>query len=92
MKEFVSSHRTSVVALVASMSVVSAVFVPYGVRWSGLEWASIALCAGPLLALTSLRSRTFAVEAERVLAVSTPKRAATSRDGAPLGFKGGRTP
>ena len=76
MKAFVSSHRTSVVALAASISVVSAIVVPHGVRWTGLEWANIALCA---LALTSS------------FAVSPPQRAATSRDGAPLGLKRGRT-
>lgn len=56
MKEFVSSQWTSVVVLVASMSVVCAIFVPYGFPWTGLAWASLALLAAALMAMRSTRS------------------------------------
>ena len=79
MKDFVSSRWTSVVALVASMSVVCAIFVPHGVPWTGLAWASMALCA--------LSTR---VEAELMLAVALPGRA-TPMGVAPLRLMGGRT-
>ena len=93
MKDFVSSHWISVVALVASMSVVSVLCVPYGFPWTGLAWASVALCAGCLLALGSTRSirRTIDDEAERMHAVTVPEPIATPVSGAPLRFKGGRT-
>ena len=80
MKDFVSSHWTSVAALVASMSVVCAIFVPYGFPWLGLAWASLALCAGCFLALRSTRSIgqvIHDVEAEPMLAV--PERVAMLR-------------
>ena len=94
MKDFVSSHWISVVALVASMSVVCAIFVLYGFPWTGLVWASLALCAGGLLALRSTHSiwQTIDdVEAEPGFAVALPERVATPVGGAPLRLKGGRT-
>ena len=94
MKDSVSSHWISVAALVASMSGVYAIFLPYGAAWTGLAWASMALCAGGLLALRSTRSirQTIDdVEGEPMLAVAVPERVAMPVGGAPLRFKGERT-
>ena len=94
MKDFVSNRWISVVALVASMSVVCAIYASYGFPWTGLAWASLALCAGGLLALRSTRSiwQTIdAVEAEPMLAVPLTQRVAPPMGGAPLPLKGGKT-
>jgi len=56
LKEFVSRQWTSVVVLVASMSVVCAIFIPCGFPWTGLAWASLALLAAALMAMRSTRS------------------------------------
>jgi hypothetical protein len=48
MKDFVSSHWASVIAAIAAVSVVSAIFVPYGVVW-GLAWASLTMSAALFL-------------------------------------------
>ena len=94
MKDFVSSHWISVIALVASMSVVCAIFVPYGFPWTGLGWASLALSAAVLLAMRStgsIRQVIYDVEAEPGLAVALSERLATPVGGAPLRLKGERT-
>jgi hypothetical protein len=52
MKDFVSCRATSVVAGIASMSIVCS-FGPYGLPWPVTIWASLALAAGSLLALRS---------------------------------------
>ena len=62
MKDFVSQHRASIVALAASMSTACALFVPYGRPWTALAWASLALL--PVV----LRG----VEPVRVVAVRAP--------------------
>ena len=79
MKDFVSSHWISVVALVASMSLVCAIFVPYGVP-TGLAWESVAL-----------RQTIDGVEGEPMHAVALPERVATPVGRAPLQLKRGRT-
>ena len=94
MKDFVSRHWIRVVALVASMSVVCALFVSYGFPWTGLAWASLALSAAVLLAMRStgsIRQVIRDVEAEPAFAVAVPKRVAMPVGGAPLRFKGERT-
>jgi hypothetical protein len=45
MKKFVSDQWIRVLALTVSMSVVGAIFIPYGFPWAGLVWASFALAA-----------------------------------------------
>jgi hypothetical protein len=67
-KDFVSQPRASIVALAASMSIVCALFVPYGRPWTALAWASLALL--PVV----LRGMKADVEAAlaRVVATRTP--------------------
>jgi hypothetical protein len=49
MKDFVSSHGIALVALGASMSVVSTLFIPSSLPWTRLAWVSLALCAEAFL-------------------------------------------
>ncbi len=56
MKEFVSSNWTGAVVLVASMSVICVIFIPYGFPWTGLAWASLAMATAGLLARGSVRT------------------------------------
>jgi hypothetical protein len=77
MKDFVSNYWTSVVGAVAAMSIVTAIFGPFGVVW-GLAWASLVWSAALLLNSRSTASMTqiiLDVEAEPTLA-AVPVRAA----------------
>jgi hypothetical protein len=59
MKDFVSSRRLSVFALVASLSVVWAacfIFITYGFPWMGLGWVGLALLAALWVRVRSTRS------------------------------------
>ena len=94
LKEFVSSQWTSVAVLVASMSVVCAIFVPYGFPWTGLAWASLALLAAALMAMRSTRSIRQVIDD-----VETEAKPATWQErvpmpigGAQLGVEGEATP
>ena len=83
MKEFVSRQWTSVVVLVASMSVVCAIFVPYGFPWTGLAWASLALLAAALMAMRSTRSIRQVIDD-----VETEARPATWQERVPMPIGG----
>lgn len=75
MKKFVSTHWTSAVVLVASMSVFCVIFIPYGFSWTGLAWSSLAMATAGLLALRSVRTVGQVindVEAERKPAIARP--------------------
>ena len=75
MKDLVSKW-THLVSLAASMSVVWAVFSPYGFPWMGLVWASLALSVALWLRMRSTRSIAHVladVEAEPVRAVAAPR-------------------
>jgi hypothetical protein len=78
MKDFVSGYGNSVVALLASISVVWTLFRMPGFPWTGLLWASLAVGAAILLRKRVGRSITGvieAVEAEPARAPATPPRA-----------------
>ena len=81
MKDFVSGYGTSVVALLASMSVVWTLFRMPGFPWTGLLWASLAVGAAILLRKRAGRSITQVIEdaeAEPARALATQPRAANS--------------
>ena len=95
MKDFVSSYWISLVALVASMSVVCAIFVPYGFAWAGLAGVSLALAAAGFLttgshsdSARSIWQVIHDVETEPRLAVAVPERVATPAGGTQLRLKG----
>jgi membrane protein implicated in regulation of membrane protease activity len=95
LKEFVSGHRISVAVLVALMSVVCAIFVPYGFPWTGLAWASLALLAAALMAMRSTRSIRQViddVETEARPAATAQERAPIPSGGAQLRVEGEATP
>lgn len=56
MKDPVSSHWISVVALVAAMSIVCMVLVHYGYPWAGLALVSVAISAAVVVAMRPTRS------------------------------------
>jgi hypothetical protein len=58
MKDHVSGWWTSGLALIASMSVVGAIFIPFGFPWGGLVWAIAALTTAFWVASTSRRAIT----------------------------------
>lgn len=82
MKDLVSSYGTSVVALIASMSVVWTIFRIHDFPWTGLLWASLAFSAAILVRTRSNRSITQViedVEAESLRAIPAPVRVGTPR-------------
>lgn len=94
LKEFVSNHWTSVVTVVASMSVICVIFVPYGFPWTGLAWSSFALLAAALMAMRSTRSIRQVIddiETEPRPAAAAPERVAVL-GGARLRLEGEGTP
>jgi len=54
--DFVSTRWIRMVGLVASLSVVGAIFIPYGYPWIGLGWMSLALSVALWLRMRSPRS------------------------------------
>jgi len=95
MKDFVSRHWISVVALVTSMSIVSAIVVRSGFPWTGLAWATLATSAAVFVAMRSTLSVSQVirdVEAEPRLAVAVPERVARPVGRAQPGSRGKGTP
>ena len=81
MKDFVSSYRTRVVWLVASMSIVWIVYVPFGLPWAALAFAVLAVALAWMAVVLVSRNSTpsiarliEAVEAEPLRATMTPVR------------------
>jgi hypothetical protein len=57
MKNLASRAGISVAASAAAISVVFAIFVPYGYPWLGLGWAVVACAAGVWVAMISIRAQ-----------------------------------
>jgi hypothetical protein len=75
MKEFVSSHWITLVALVASLSVICIVLVDYGYPGTALAGIGLLLAAGVFLSMKATRSISDVlrdVDAEPRLAVAVP--------------------
>jgi hypothetical protein len=95
LKEFVSRQWTSILVLVAAMSVICVILVPYGFAWPGLAWASLALATAGLLALRpahSIRQVIHSVDTESGPAIATPERVAMPIGEARLVVEGEATP
>jgi hypothetical protein len=93
MKDYVSSHRPSAFALVASMSVAYVLIVPYGFPWAS-AWAIAAMSLFTLFAMRTIGPRspvTHTVRVEPTVSVVAPERVAMCLGAAPLRFNGERT-
>jgi len=76
MQDFVLTRWIRVAGLVASMSIVWAVFIPYGFPWMGLVWVSLAISGALWLRTRAPRSIAQVIddaEALSVRAVAAPR-------------------
>lgn len=76
MQDYVSTRWIRVVGLLASMSLLWALFIPYGFPWMGFAWVSLA-CSGALWlrkqSTSSIAQMIHDLEAEPARAVATPR-------------------
>lgn len=81
MQDLVSTRWMRVVGLVASLAVVWALFIPYGLPWMGLALVSMAFAAAVWQRMRSNRSiaqMLYDVEGEPARAVAASPRVAAS--------------
>jgi len=93
MKDYVSSHRLSVFALMTSISMVYVLVAQHSFPWE-MTWASAAISLFALLAMRTTGPASpvsHDVRVERTVSVVVPERVAMCLGAAPLRFKGERT-
>ena len=76
MQDYVSTRWIRVVGLLASMSLLWALFIPYGFPWMGFVWVSLA-CSGALWlrkqSTSSIAQMIHDLEAEPARAVAASR-------------------